>query len=157
MTDRIHTGLVVAVLLLVGALLGSVLLEWGNRRGGGVASDAPARSADVATTVGERRVSLEVLNGAGDKGAAERVSDRLRDLGFDVKTFGNARGGFDHEETVLLDRSRRPGAAAAIAAALGGVPVKVEPAPELYLDATLILGHDWREVLARDPVEPPSD
>ncbi|MGD8495994.1 MAG: LytR C-terminal domain-containing protein [Gemmatimonadales bacterium] len=157
MTDRIHTGVVVAVLLLVGALLGSVLLEWGNRRGGGVASDAPARSADVTTSVGERRVSLEVLNGAGDKGAAERVSDRLRDLGFDVKTFGNARGGFDHEKTVLLDRSRRPGAANAISAALGGVPVQVEPAPELYLDATLILGHDWREVLARDPVEPPSD
>lgn len=156
MTDRIHTGLVVAVLLLVGALLGSVLLEWGNRRGGGMASDAPVRSAEVTTTVGERRVSLEVLNGAGDKGAAERVSDHLRDLGFDVKTFGNARGGFDYDETVLLDRSQRPGAAAAISSALGGVPVKVDPAPELYLDATLILGHDWRRVLARDPEETPS-
>jgi hypothetical protein len=29
------------------------------------------------------------------------------------------------------------------------VPVRADPAPELYLDATLLLGSDWREVLAR--------
>jgi len=148
MKDRLHTGLVVAVLLLVGALLGSVMLEWGDRRGDVIPTNASPRSGDVATTVGERRVSLEVLNGAGDRGAAERVSEHLRDLGFDVKTFGNA-GEMDHAHTVLLDRSERPGAAEAISEALGGVPVKVEPAPELYLDATLILGADWREVMER--------
>lgn len=147
MKDRLHTGLVVAVLLLVGALFGSVLLEWGDRRGNAV-PNAAARSSEVAATVDERRVSLEVLNGAGDRGAAERVSEHLRDLGFDVKTFGNA-GEMDHVQTVLLDRSERTGAADAISEALGGVPVKVEPAPELYLDATLILGADWREVMGR--------
>lgn len=155
MRDRLHTGLVVAVLLLVGALLGSVLLEWGDRRGAAVPTNAAPRSTDVATTVDEQRVSLEVLNGVGDRGAAERMSEHLRDMGFDVKTFGNARER-GHVKTVLLDRSEREGAAQAISDALGGVPVTVKPAPELYLDATLILGEDWRGVLERSRNGTPS-
>lgn len=149
MKDRLHTGLVVGVLLLVGALLGSILLEWGDRRGGGALSTdrAPlSRGADRAYE--GARISLEVLNGAGDPGAAEKMSERLREMGFDVKTFGNARS-FDQARTELLDRSERPGAAGAIADSLGGVPVRVEPAPELYLDASLLLGADWRDVLSR--------
>ncbi len=148
MSDRLHTGVVVAVLLLVGALLGSVLLEWGDRRGG---SELAADRAPLTQGESAREgawVSLEVLNGAGDRGAAERVSERLREMGFDVKTFGNASS-FDQERTELLDRSGRTGAAQSIADSLGGVPVRADPAPELYLDATLMLGGDWREVLAR--------
>ena len=150
MSDRLHTGVVIAVLLLVGALLGSVLLEWGDRRAGpGIPADrAPLMQGTTSSELERMRVSLEVLNGAGDRGAAERVSERLRDMGFDVKTFGNARS-FDQGPTELLDRSGRQGAAQAIADSLGGVPVRADPAPELYLDATLMLGSDWREVLAR--------
>lgn len=146
MTARLHTGLVVAVLLIVGALLGSVLLEWGNRRQQ-AASNVPAAGDARRPLIGER-VSLEVLNGAGDQGAAARFVDRLRDMGFDVKTFGNARD-FETARTELLDRSGRAGAVAAIADSLGGIPVRDAPAPELYLDATLLLGADWREVLNR--------
>jgi len=148
MSDRLHTGVVVAVLLLVGALLGSVLLEWGDRRGGmGTSADRAPLTRGVSVHEGAR-VSLEVLNGAGDRGAAERMSERLRDMGFDVKTFGNASS-FDQARTELLDRSGRTGAVQTIADSLGGVPVRAEPAPDLYLDATLMLGDDWREVLAR--------
>lgn len=142
-------GVVVAVLLLVGALLGSVMLEWGDRRGGSaIPADRTPLTQSSPVGVERVRVSVEVLNGAGDRGAAERVSERLRDMGFDVKTFGNARS-FDQARTELLDRSARPGAVQAIADSLGGVPVRVDPAPELYLDATLLLGADWRDVLAR--------
>lgn len=149
MRERLHTGIVVAVLLMVGALLGSVLLEWGNRRGGpDIAADRAPLSESGAHDLDRQRVSLEVLNAAGDRGAAELMSDKLRDMGFDVKTFGNADS-FDRERTELLDRSQRPGAARAIADSLGGVPLRVEPAPELYLDATLLLGDDWRTVLER--------
>jgi hypothetical protein len=152
MMDRLHMGLVVAVLLMVGALLGSVLLEWGDRREALPANRAPAsgNGSGVAATTPDapRRVSLEVLNGAGDPGAAARYSERLRDMGFDVKTFGNARN-FGQARTEVLDRSRREGAAQAIADALGGIPVRSEPAPQLYLDATLVLGEDWRDVLSR--------
>ncbi|MFW6089110.1 MAG: LytR C-terminal domain-containing protein [Gemmatimonadota bacterium] len=148
MRDRLHTGVVVSVLLLVGALLGSVLLEWGDRRGGSEFTADRAPLAPGASVREGARASLEVLNGAGDPGAAERVSERLRDMGFDVKTFGNASS-FEQGRTELLDRSGRADAAQAIADSLGGVPLRAEPAPELYLDATLILGDDWREVLDR--------
>ncbi len=147
MKERLHTGLVVAVLLLVGALLGSGLLEWGNQRL--ETADPPPALSGASSSLGvdRKRVSVEVLNGAGAKGAAARVSDQLRAMGFDVKTFGNARD-FNNERTVLLDRSGRVGAAQAIADSLGGLPVRSEPAPELYLDATLILGPDWERLLA---------
>lgn len=148
MRERLHTGIVVAVLLMVGALLGSVLLEWGDRRGTEIPADRAPLSRGAASDQGRERVSLEVLNGAGDVGAAESMSERLREMGFDVKTFGNARD-FEQERTELLDRSGRAGAAQTIADSLGGVPVRSEPAPELYLDATLLLGDDWREVLGR--------
>ncbi|MDH3427729.1 MAG: LytR C-terminal domain-containing protein [Gemmatimonadota bacterium] len=149
MRERFHTGLVVAVLLLVGVLLGSGLLEWGDRRQANSADPAPANQAARATIGAEReRVSVEVLNGAGVIGAAARVSNRLRDMGFDVKTFGNATD-FDQESSVLIDRSGRAWAAKAIADSLGGVPIRSSPAPELYLDATLILGPDWERLLAR--------
>lgn len=147
MKERLHTGLVVAVLLLVGALLGSGLLEWGNQRLETVDPPPALSGASSSLGVDRERVSVEVLNGAGAKGAAARVSDQLRAMGFDVKTFGNARD-FDNERTVLLDRSGREGAAQAIADSLGGLPVRSEPAPELYLDATLILGPDWEQLLA---------
>ncbi len=148
MRERLHTGLVVAVLLLVGALFGSGLLEWGERRLGTPADPSSTSTAAPGTLGGEReRVSVEVLNGTGAKGAAARVSDRLRDMGFDVKTFGNARD-FGHDRSVLLDRSGRAGAARAIADSLGGLPIRSEPAPELYLDATLILGPDWERLLS---------
>jgi hypothetical protein len=145
--DRLHTGLVIAVILLVGVLLGSSLLEWGDRRLETPADPSTSLSATPRSlALGRERFSVEVLNGAGAKGAAARISDQLRDMGFDVKTFGNARD-FDHERSVLLDRSGRNGAAKAIADSLGGLPIQTEPAPELYLDATLILGPDWERLL----------
>jgi hypothetical protein len=145
--ERLHTGLIVVVLLLVGALLGSGLLEWGSRRLGTPVDPSSISSLTSSSLGVEReRVSLEVLNGSGEKGAAARVSDQLRDMGFDVKTFGNARD-FEHERSVLLDRSGRDGATQAISDSLGGVPIENDPAPELYLDATLILGPDWERLL----------
>jgi hypothetical protein len=146
MKERFHTGLVVAVLLLVGALMGSGLLEWGDRRQA-TPADPAATVPGASSTRGEEleRISVEVLNGAGAQGAAARVSDLLRDMGFDVKTFGNAP--VRQDQTVLIDRSGRTWASRALSDSLGGVPVRSEAAPELYLDATLVLGSDWRELL----------
>lgn len=148
MKERLHTGLVVVVLLLAGALLGSGLLEWGSRQLG-TPTDPAGMSPESSSSLGmeRERVSVEVLNGSGATGAAARVSNRLRDMGFDVKTFGNARNP-NNERSVLLDRSGREGATQSIADSLGGVPIRGDPAPELYLDATLILGPDWENLLA---------
>lgn len=149
MIARLQTVLLVAVLLLAGVLLGSYLLEWRGRDL--VTPDGASGVRGVPSSPGvasqDLRVSVEVLNGAGDPGAARRITRALRDAGFDVKTFGNAAD-FEHDRTLVLDRSGRRGAARAVADALGVPEARSELRPELYLDATVILGRDWRARLA---------
>jgi len=147
MRSRLHTVFTILVLLAAGALLGSFWLGWRNVRlrgdDGGDVRGVPATAPDALRP----RVSVEVLNGSGDRGAARRVADRLRGMGFDVKTFGNAAS-FDHSVTSVLDRSGRPGAARLIADSLRVAGVVTDRRLDLYLDATVILGSDWRKVLA---------
>ncbi|MFQ5746032.1 MAG: LytR C-terminal domain-containing protein [Gemmatimonadota bacterium] len=152
MTSRLHTAFTILVLLAVGALLGSFWLGWRNARltgeVGGDVRGVPASAPDALAG----RVSVEVLNGSGDPGAARRVAERLREMGFDVKTFGNAQS-FAHSVTSVLDRSGRPGAARRIADSLGVTAVVTDRRPDLYLDATVILGRDWRRLIP-DPARP---
>jgi hypothetical protein len=146
MKGRVQTALTVLVLLAAGALMASWWLEWRHTR-----LDAPGSFEGVPGSPApyglEERVGVEVLNGAGAPGAASAYADRLRDMGFDVKTFGNASS-FDQPRTVVLDRSGREGAASSVADSLGLDGALRELMPELYLDATVLLGGDWREVLA---------
>jgi hypothetical protein len=148
MIARAQTVLLVLVLLGAGVLLGSFLIEWRGREltvpgsGSGFAGVPSSISAESL----EDRISVEVLNGAGEAGAAALVTDALRDAGFDVKTFGNAPD-FQHENTVVIDRSGRSGASRSVADALGVKDVLSEPQPALYLDATIILGMDWKQRL----------
>lgn len=149
MIARAQTALIVLVLLGAGVLLGSFLLEWRGRE-----LDVPASSgafeglpSSVPRPTDSNRISVEVLNGAGEPGAAAQITDALRDAGYDVKTFGNAAS-FEYEETVVIDRSGVSNAARMVADALGVEEVRSEPQPALYLDATIILGRDWRSRLS---------
>jgi hypothetical protein len=73
---------------------------------------------------------------------ARLATDHLRDRGFDVVYFGNADT-FGQDSTVVLDRSARPRAAAAVGQALGTPWVESRPDANLYLDVTVMLGSDW--------------
>ena len=146
---RVQTVVLVLVLLGAGVLLGSFLLEW---RGRSMVTPDPSLEVrglpSTEASGGQRvRVAVEVLNGAGDRGAARRLTEALREAGFDVKTFGNAAD-FEYEHTLVLDRSGREGAARSVAQAIGVSEVRADPRPELYLDATIILGKDWRDRLS---------
>jgi hypothetical protein len=151
--SRATGGLAIGLLLLLGALGASFLMD-GKAIPGNIKDESARpgpfenRESKVGITYDEQRlrIRVEVLNGAGDAGAAARVTEALREAGFDVKTYGNADR-YDHERTLVLDRSARPGAAGEVAAALGGVEVEERIDPELYLDATVILGKDWRSSL----------
>jgi len=147
---RAQTLLVVFVLLGAGVLLGSFLLEWRGHELG-VPATSPVFEglpSSISAEAFAGRISVEVLNGAGEPGAASRVTEALRDAGYDVKTFGNAAS-FEYNRTIVIDRSRRPDAARSVADALGVEEVRSEPQPELYLDATIILGRDWRQRLGK--------
>lgn len=92
------------------------------------------------------RIKVEVLNGAGERGLARQFADRLRLLGFDVVATGNADH-FDHEVTHVLDRSGRLGAALTVARELSADSLAVAIDPELYLDASVVVGSDWSVLL----------
>lgn len=101
-----------------------------------------AESAADTAPAGERP-RVEVLNGAGEPGIAETTAERLRSRGFDVVFFGNAEN-FDFPSTRVIARSESVGAARRLADVLGVDSVRREPRPDLYLDATVILGADWK-------------
>ncbi|NNK49376.1 MAG: LytR C-terminal domain-containing protein [Gemmatimonadetes bacterium] len=148
MIARAQTALLVLVLVAAGVLLGSFLLEWRGQDLAVPVSGPAFEGLPSSISPPADRISVEVLNGAGEAGAAALVTEALRDAGYDVKTFGNATS-FAYDETIVIDRSARSGAARSVADALGVDAVRAEPKPALYLDATIILGRDWRLRLER--------
>lgn len=141
--DRFEMALVSLILIGAGALVGSFWLEWrGTRLDGAAASD----SAPGAL---EARLKVEVLNGSGESGAAATIRDHLRDRGFDVVSAENADH-FEYDVTHVLNRSGRTGAAREVASQIGVDSVANAIDPDLFLDATVVLGKDWRERLRPD-------
>lgn len=146
MSERLQTAAAVTALLAAGFLLGSFWVGWreprmgeGAQGAGGAPSSLPARAAE--------RPAVEVLNGMGRPGAARRAAEDLREMGFDVVYFGNADR-FDHRRTRVLARSADTAAARRVADSLGVGELEVKPAPELYVDGTVVLGSDWDSVRA---------
>ncbi len=136
-------GLVVT-LLAVGILGGSLLL--GLRRG-----DPPSALPTVADRLASpesprERVRVEVLNASGITDAASKATRRLRDHGFDVVYYGNARG-FSPDTSLVLDRVGRPELAQRAATALAIGRVVSLPDTALYLEVTVVIGRDWRAAL----------
>lgn len=94
-----------------------------------------------------RVVQIEVLNGCGVPGAANRMTDRLRRLGFDVVETGN----FDHfdvRRTLVISRNGDMDAAARVADMLGLEEDRIlrEESPDYYLDMTILIGADVEEL-----------
>jgi hypothetical protein len=130
---------------VIGAFSASTVLRHMDRAG---APEVDPGAADSAPPLSRARIRIEVRNGSGTAGAAERVTELLRRRGFDVVDFGNAER-FDHPRTVVLDRIGRPEYAREVAAAFQGLPIESAPDSSLYLDVTVRIGRDLEEVLER--------
>lgn len=63
-------------------------------------------------------VRIEVLNGCGVAGVAEKVGRYLREAGFDVMTWKNADS-FNYPETIVIDRTGNLENARIVAGAMG--------------------------------------
>lgn len=87
------------------------------------------------------RIKVEVQNATATRGLARRATLYLRDRGFDVVSFGNASERRD--STVVLDRSGKADFAALVARAMKA-RVESRPDSSRYLDATVLVGSDWR-------------
>lgn len=97
--------------------------------------------ADVRRVVpaGER-VTVEVLNGAGRRGAARVATRLLRRAGFDVIYFGNAE---PVDSTVVLWRRGEDRHGASLVRTLDAGRVREAIDTLRRLDYTVILGRDW--------------
>ena len=91
--------------------------------------------------VPDSRGRVEVLNGAGAPGLAKLATEQLRDAGFDVVQFGNARKPTDTSS--VMDRIGNIDVATEVGRALGITNVKTVIDTTRYVDATVVLGKDW--------------
>lgn len=137
--DGFKSILTAVILLAAGALIGSWWIEW-RKTGGPQVMESPAAS-DLLP-----RLKLEVLNGTGEPGAARSVGEFLIALGYDVVAFENADH-FEYRITHVIDRAGRGDQIVEVAELLGADSVAVGIDPDLHLDATIILGADWRDLV----------
>ncbi len=142
---RLKALLTTATILAAGVFIGSFLSR---------SRDAPAPPADEAAARDlDRRIKVEVLNGSGEPGAARAIGDRLMALGYDVVAVDNADR-FDHRVTHVIDRSGAGDALRALGRGIGVDSLAVQLDRDLHLDATVILGSDWRARLYGDARRP---
>ncbi len=108
---------------------------------------SPERPASDSSELVGSIIQVEVRNGAGVDHLAERTTQYLRDRGFDVVEVGN-HSSFDQKRSVVIDRIGNREAARTVAEALGIPPKRVrqEIRRQYYLDASVILGHDYEHL-----------
>lgn len=141
----------VGAIALFAALVGTFLLSTIARHTGSGPQGPPGldqNSSESIPAMDRSRIRVEVRNGSGASGAAGKVTTFLRDEGFDVVDYGNADR-FDYERTHIIDRVGTSAAAREVATSLPGVPIESSPDSTLFLDVTIVIGHDLESILVR--------
>jgi len=109
--------------------------------------DSVKASVQPVQAVEEKKapVQIEVLNGCGAPGVADKFTTFLRQKGFDVVKTGNYES-FNVPRTLVIDRKGNVRLAVRIGSALGLKPSEViSEIHDLYMvDATVVLGKDFR-------------
>lgn len=89
-------------------------------------------------------IQVEVLNGCGVGGVADRFTDYLRNYNFDVANIGNYIR-FDMDETLVIDRTGNMANAFKVAKALGikNDNVIQQLNNDYFLDVSVVIGRDY--------------
>ncbi|NWG29179.1 MAG: LytR C-terminal domain-containing protein [Ignavibacteriaceae bacterium] len=94
------------------------------------------------------RIQIEVLNGCGVSGVAEKLTDYLRSNNIDVVNLGNYRS-FEIENSLIISRNEKVKNAEIVAAVVGLDHQNIiqQINPDYLLDVTFILGKDYRNLI----------
>ena len=94
------------------------------------------------------RIQVEVLNGCGVSGIAEKLTDHLRSNNIDVVNLGNYRS-FEIENSIIIGRNEKIYNAEKVAAIVGldNQNIIQQINSDYLLDVTFILGKDYRDLI----------
>lgn len=106
----------------------------------------PRREKNPADLLGNI-VQINVKNGCGVADAAANMTTFLRGWGFDVVAHRNYQH-FNQDSTLVIDRVGNLKAARKVASALGlsDKHVRQKINRSLYVDVSVIIGHDYQQV-----------
>lgn len=92
-------------------------------------------------------IQVEILNGCGVSGVADRFKDYLRKEGFDVVNVDNYIQ-FDVEETMVIDRIGNIANAKKVASSLKTKTDAVFPQlnDDYFVDVTIVIGRDYHKL-----------
>lgn len=115
-----------------------------SQPGGTTAAEFPAEQTPQPMT---GRIQVEILNGCGVPGLADRLMMYLRERDIDVVATGNYVN-FDVLTTKILDRSDNRERAVKVAELIGlpTAHILLRKNKNLQLDATIVLGKDYKSL-----------
>ena len=140
------SNLFLNISLVVVIILATVLVYAFSQRVSAPRPD-PKRLENPGNFLGEI-IQVEVMNGTHVSGLANQITDHLQRNGFDVVETGNYTSQ-TVEKTVIMDRIGNLDAAEQVALALGLAPERIteELKPEYFIDATVVVGADYKSLL----------
>jgi hypothetical protein len=112
-------------------------------------SEPKAQAAAIPLSTPKGRITVEVLNGTRQQGAARTATRVLRRQKLDVVFLGNADSLVD--STLVVARRGDSARARYVAAALGLGAVRVETDTFRRVDVSVILGNDFQPRLNPHP------
>ncbi len=107
----------------------------------------------IPDSVPYQGIVIEVLNGCGTPGLAQKFTNYLRSEGFDVIYTGNADH-LNYANTMLIERVDNSDKTDEVneVLAINSEQINVNHDPSLHVDLTLILGKDYNRLPVYDKV-----
>ena len=131
-----------SIIILLGVLIIFLTFSLVNRLSSH-SSEQKTTNVKAASAV----IQVEVLNGCGASGVAEKFTDYLRKEKFDVVQMGNYVS-FDIDKSMVIDRTGNRANAEKVAAALGieNKNVILQKNDDSFLDVSVVIGKDYKKL-----------
>jgi len=131
-----------SIIVLLGILIIFLTFSLVNRLSG-ISSAQKTSNIKTASEV----IQVEVLNGCGALGVAEKFTDYLRKEKFDVVQMGNYVS-FDIDKSMVIDRTGNRANAEKVASSLGidDKNVILQKSDNSFLDVSVVIGKDYKKL-----------